>query len=70
MSSWSCNIEKKGRILRGVMGTLALAGGVYLLLTSDQDFWATGLMTLGGFAVFEAIKGWCAIRALGFRTPI
>jgi hypothetical protein len=24
----------------------------------------------GGFAIFEARKRWCAVRALGFRTPL
>ena len=29
-------------------------------------FWLAG----GAFAVFEARAGWCAVRAMGFRTPL
>jgi hypothetical protein len=30
-----------------------------------------GLLVAGGlFAWFEARRGWCAVRALGFKTPV
>lgn len=34
--------------------------------------WAVtiGLLAAGAFGVFEARKGWCAVRALGFKTPV
>lgn len=67
-SAFACNIERSGRIVRGVVGLLSLVAGIYLV-TADQAFWGTGLCALGTFAVFEALKGWCALRALGIRTP-
>jgi hypothetical protein len=70
METWSCNIKKRGRILRLVLGLLLLGIGIWLLLGSDHDFWATGLCAIGGFSVFEGAVGWCAIRAMGFRTPL
>jgi hypothetical protein len=24
----------------------------------------------GAFMIFEGVNGWCAVRALGFKTPI
>jgi hypothetical protein len=30
----------------------------------------TALGLLGAFQVFEALTGWCVLRALGRRTPI
>lgn len=69
MSEWSCNIEIKGRVIRGIIGLILLALGIYLLVKLDQAFLGTGLCTLGAFAVFEAIKGWCALRAMGIRLP-
>jgi hypothetical protein len=24
----------------------------------------------GSFMIFEGVMGWCAVRALGFRTPV
>lgn len=46
-----------------------LAGGVYLVGWTDHAFWGCGAIAGGAFALFEAIKGWCAIRAMGFGTP-
>ncbi len=69
MSAWTCNIGVFGRVIRGTIGLAAGATGVYLLMTSDYDFLATGLCTLGGFAVFEGVVGWCAIKAMGINTP-
>ncbi|HET9929795.1 MAG TPA: hypothetical protein VFQ35_03875 [Polyangiaceae bacterium] len=55
---------------------LALAGAASAL------FWALphggalawtatlGLLASGAFAIFEARKGWCAVRALGIKTPV
>ncbi|MAB76643.1 MAG: hypothetical protein CMO47_09330 [Verrucomicrobiales bacterium] len=69
MASWKCNINPRGRILRGLLGLTTLAGGIYLLLKTDSAFWSTGLCTLGAFAIFEGIKGWCALRAMGVKLP-
>lgn len=69
MSEWNCNIGIKGRVVRGIIGLILLALGVYLLVKQDRAFVGTGLCTLGGFAVFEAIVGWCALRAMGVRFP-
>jgi hypothetical protein len=24
----------------------------------------------GAFMIFEGVNGWCAVRAMGFKTPI
>lgn len=31
---------------------------------------AAGIWVSGIFVIFEALVGWCAVRAMGFRTPI
>lgn len=67
--AWTCNINRRGRVIRGILGALALAGGVYLILRTEHDFWGVGACALGVFALIEAIVGWCAIRALGIDTP-
>lgn len=69
MTKWSCNIDSRGRIIRGLLGMVALASGIHLLIRTDSAFWSTGLCTLGAFALFEAVKGWCALRALGVKLP-
>lgn len=67
--SWQCNIDKRGRVFRGVLGAITLGAGIYLILQTDHDFWGSGACAIGVFALFEAIKGWCAIRAMGIGTP-
>ena len=69
MDEWTCNIDKRGRLFRGFGGLVAIGIGIYLLLRTEHDFWATGLLALGAFALFEGLKGWCALRAIGIKTP-
>lgn len=69
MRGWSCNISWTGRIIRFVLGVLFLAAGIYLIVEKDSAFWGMGLCTFGIVGVFEGLKGWCAMRALGVKTP-
>ena len=57
-SFWSCNIDTKGRIIRLTAGLLCLGGAAWC-------WWGA----FGLVAVFEGIRGWCVVRALGGRTP-
>ena len=72
-----CNIDSRGRAVRLVYGLILLGAGVAMLLLwalpvgSAWAWVATALVLAGGaFAVFEARAGWCAIRAMGFKTPL
>lgn len=51
-----------GLVLTALTFTAAWPIWVYVL--------AASLITGGAFAVFEARTKWCAVRAMGFRTPI
>ncbi len=66
---WQCNIDRRGRLIRGVIGLLLLGAGVYLVGWTDHSFWGAGSIAAGLFCLFEAVRGWCAIRALGIGTP-
>ena len=72
-----CNIDAKGKRVRFINGTVTLAIGIVLLFawampTRSPIAWATTIACLigGAFMIFEARAGWCAIRAMGFKTPI
>ena len=67
--SWSCNIERKGRWIRGILGLLFVGVAVWLWIGMNERFWSIGLFVLGLFSLFEAVRGWCALRAVGFNTP-
>lgn len=72
-----CNIDSKGKAVRLIYGlimiaaALVLAGLVLMGLFSGWWLWllAGGLFLAGAFGVFEARAGWCAVRAMGFKTP-
>ena len=62
------NIDNRGRLVRGIMGTLLLVGGV---ISVFSVLWL-GLVLLASaaFVLFEAIRGWCGLRACGIKTKL
>jgi membrane protein YdbS with pleckstrin-like domain len=72
-----CNIDSRGRAARLVYGVVLVVAGAVMALTwarhndSPWPWVATAaVIAAGAFAVFEARAGWCAVRAMGFKTPI
>ena len=68
--NWTCNIDKKGRWIRGILGILLLGVSAWLWFGINETFWSIGCFVTGLFVLFEAVRGWCALRALGIRTPV
>ena len=73
----TCNIDSRGKAARLIMGAIFLLDGVILLFlwalrTGSHVGWITSIvMILGGaFMIFEGRKGWCVMRAMGFKTPM
>ncbi|MCX6898059.1 MAG: DUF2892 domain-containing protein [Verrucomicrobia bacterium] len=62
-----CNIDRTGRLLRAASGSLCLAAAVGCWWIGRRGV-AGALLVLALFQFFEAAKGWCAMRAMGFRT--
>ena len=72
-----CNIDARGKRLRLINGIVTLIVGVVLLFAwalPAATVWpwvVTGVVFLSAaFMIFEARAGWCAVRAMGFKTPI
>jgi hypothetical protein len=65
---FSRNIDQRGRLMRG-FGALALfvaAGFAF-----SYSIWlGLVLAASGGFMLFEALRGWCALRACGIKTRL
>ena len=62
------NIDNKGRLVRGG-GALALLIGAGFGFT--VSVWLGGLLLASGaFVAFEALRGWCVLRACGIRTKL
>ena len=73
-----CNIGAKGKAVRMKGGIFTVAIGLVIaaltlfgVLEPTMGWPATGAAIFGGgFAIFEARKGWCIVRAMGFKTPL
>ncbi len=71
-----CNIDQRGRRVRLVAGitTDVLGCGLIIagIITNSAMLLGAGVVAClgGGFMVFEGAAGWCALRALGFKTKL
>jgi Inner membrane protein YgaP-like, transmembrane domain len=60
------NLDRHGRMARGVMGALCLIAGIIVV---DYVLWLGLVFVVAGlFAIFEAIAKWCVVRACGIKT--
>jgi membrane protein implicated in regulation of membrane protease activity len=64
---FSRNLDFRGRMARGVIGTICLIAGI---VVAGDYLWWLGLVFVatGLFAIFEAARGWCIARACGIKT--
>jgi hypothetical protein len=60
------NLDRHGRIARGVIGTICLVAGI--IVAGDYSLWGLILVAAGLFAIFESLRGWCLVRACGIKT--
>lgn len=65
---FSPNIDRAGRVVRGLIAVGLFIGawfafGVSSLLAIVLAFWAV-------FTMFEALRGWCVVRACGIKTKL
>jgi hypothetical protein len=62
------NIDNKGRLVRGFGAFVLLVGAGFGFTLS---VWlGLVLLAAGVFVAFEALRGWCALRACGIRTRV
>ena len=72
----TCNIGARGKALRFRIGiglsVLAVPALGWALIHGGGLAWAAAALLLAssGFTLFEARAGWCALRALGVKTPL
>jgi len=62
------NIGAAGRVMRAALAVFLLGAGGLLI----QERLVIGALLLGAgvFVLFEALRGWCALRACGIRTKL
>ena len=60
------NISNTGRLVRALGALVLLIGAGFGFLAS---VWlGAGLAVSGVFVLFEALRGWCVLRACGIKT--
>ena len=65
---FSPNISNLGRLVRGIGGVGLLIGAWFALGVS---VWLGILLAVAGcFVLFEALRGWCVLRACGIKTKL
>jgi len=62
------NLETRGRLVRGGGGIAFVAGGAALCGVNLAV--SVILILSGGFMLFEAVRGWCVMRACGIKTKL
>ncbi len=73
-----CNIDARGKAVRlrfgiamTVIGCAIVALRIVGILRWDWAMWlGIGFVLVGGFGIFQARAGWCAVRAMGFKTRV
>jgi hypothetical protein len=65
---FSRNIDGKGRLVRGLVALALMVGAGFGFGVS---VWlGIVLLASGVFVAFEALRGWCALRACGIKTRL
>lgn len=71
------NISSRGRWIRAASGAafLTIAAAAWwrgFELGGEAGRWTLICIaaTIGAFQIFEALSGWCVVRALGLKTPV
>lgn len=71
-----CNIDDRGAKVRRVWGWINIVGGAVCaglaLWLGVWWLWIVAVAAIGGgaFALYEAKKKWCVMRAMGVKTPM
>jgi Protein of unknown function (DUF2892) len=64
---FSPNIGNQGRLIRGLLALLLLVGAGFGFV-GGSPWLGLVLLAAGVFALFESLRGWCALRACGIKT--
>lgn len=67
-SFFSRNIDKRGRLVRGISALALVVGSGFGFMYSFGV--GVALLAPGVFVAFEALRGWCVMRACGIKTRL
>ncbi len=65
------NLERRGRVARAVAGVSLIVAAPLLFWRAGWNVWICAVALSGGaFVLFEAMRGWCFLRACGIKTKL
>ncbi len=70
------NIQRAGRIVRIAFGILFDIAAVVLIVRGAMEggtgmiVGGVALLLAGSFMIFEGVRSWCIVRAMGVKTPL
>ena len=67
MSFWTPNIDRRGRIIRGIMA-VALFAAAFIAHRKGIEWLAVMLAISGIVGVVETARCWCLLRACKIKT--
>jgi len=67
MGFWTPNIERRGRIFRGIMA-VALFATAFIAHRKGVEWLAVMLTIAALVGTVEAARGWCVLRACKIKT--
>jgi hypothetical protein len=65
---FSRNIDRKGRVVRGAISVGLFIGAWFVFGVSSVL--GIVLAVSAVFTLFEALRGWCVVRACGVKTKL
>ncbi len=67
MGFWTPNIDRRGRIFRGVMAVVLFAAAVFAYRAGVR--WLALMLAIAGLVgTVETVRGWCVLRACKIKT--
>ena len=67
-SFFARNLSNTGRLVRGLGALALLIAAGFAFLGSGSIWLGVALGVSGVFVLFEALRGWCVLRACGLKT--
>jgi hypothetical protein len=67
MSFWTPNIDRRGRIVRGIMA-IVLFAAAFIARRKGIEWLAVMLAIAALVGVVETARGWCVLRACKIKT--
>jgi hypothetical protein len=65
---FASNLDRNGRFVRGTVAGILMVGALVCFFFLPPL--GLILLILGLFVLFEAVRGWCVLRACGIKTKI